>query len=80
MSNLRWFGPLLAAAFVAAAHAQAIDAAMKLTGEARTKALVVGAPSPFANVQLKFIDPAEALDKQQQWIRQYDDVVIRGAK
>jgi len=37
-------------------------------------------PSPFANVQLKFIDPAENLDKQQQWIKQYDEVVIRGAK
>jgi iron(III) transport system substrate-binding protein len=36
--------------------------------------------SPFANVDLKFIDPAEALDKQQQWIKQYDDVVTRGAK
>jgi hypothetical protein len=31
-------------------------------------------------VQLKFIDPAENLDKQQQWIKQYDDVVTRGAK
>ena len=37
-------------------------------------------PSPFANVQLKFIDPAENLDKQQQWTKQYDDVVVRGAK
>lgn len=37
-------------------------------------------PSPFANVQLKFIDPAEAIDKQQQWIKQYDDVVTRGAR
>jgi iron(III) transport system substrate-binding protein len=37
-------------------------------------------PSPFANVPLKFIDPAENLDKQQQWIKQFDDVVIHGAK
>jgi iron(III) transport system substrate-binding protein len=37
-------------------------------------------PSPFANVQLKFIDPAENLDKQQQWIKQYDDVVLKGGK
>ena len=36
--------------------------------------------SPFANVQLKFIDPVENLDKQQQWIKQYDDVVFRGAR
>lgn len=36
--------------------------------------------SPFSNVQLKFIDPAENLDKQQQWTKQYDDVVTRGAK
>jgi iron(III) transport system substrate-binding protein len=35
-------------------------------------------PSPFANVELKLIDPAENLDKQQQWIKQYDDIVIRG--
>ena len=37
-------------------------------------------PSPFHNVKIRFIDPAENLDKQQQWTRQYDDVVIRGAK
>jgi len=35
-------------------------------------------PSPFANVQLKFIDPAENLDKQQQWMKQFDDVVLKG--
>jgi iron(III) transport system substrate-binding protein len=37
-------------------------------------------PSAFANVKLKFIDPAENLDKQQQWIKQYDEVVIKGGK
>jgi iron(III) transport system substrate-binding protein len=37
-------------------------------------------PSAFANVQLKFIDPAENLDKQQQWIKQFDDVVLKGSK
>jgi len=35
-------------------------------------------PSPFANVQLKLIDPAENLDKQQQWMKQFDDVVLKG--
>jgi iron(III) transport system substrate-binding protein len=36
--------------------------------------------SPFNGVDIKFIDPAENLDKQQQWIKQFDDIVIRGAK
>jgi iron(III) transport system substrate-binding protein len=37
-------------------------------------------PSSFDHVKLKFIDPAENLDKQQEWIKQFDDVVIKGAK
>jgi len=37
-------------------------------------------PSPFAKVQLNFIDPAESLDKQQQWMKQFDDVVLKGGK
>jgi len=37
-------------------------------------------PSPFSDVKLKFIDPAENLDKQQQWVKQYDEIVLKGAK
>jgi iron(III) transport system substrate-binding protein len=36
--------------------------------------------SPFSNVQLRFIDPAENLDKQQPWIKQFEDTMIRGGK
>jgi iron(III) transport system substrate-binding protein len=43
MSKSRWFAPLLAMGFAAAAHAQDIDAVMRLPDEARMKALVEGA-------------------------------------
>jgi iron(III) transport system substrate-binding protein len=37
-------------------------------------------PNPFANVAVKFIDPAEALDKQDKWLKQWDEIVAKKAK
>jgi iron(III) transport system substrate-binding protein len=36
--------------------------------------------SPMGDIQLKFIDPSEALDKQVQWLKLYEDNVTRRAK
>jgi iron(III) transport system substrate-binding protein len=36
-------------------------------------------PSPFGDLPIKFIDPAEALDKQDQWLRTYQDTFIKRA-
>jgi iron(III) transport system substrate-binding protein len=36
--------------------------------------------SPMGNTPIKFIDPAEALDKQTQWLKHWEDVVIRRSK
>jgi iron(III) transport system substrate-binding protein len=36
-------------------------------------------PSPFGNLPIKFIDPAEAIDKQDQWTRLYEDTFIKRA-
>ncbi len=37
-------------------------------------------PSPFANVPLKFIDPAKALDMQDKWLRNFDEMIVKKAK
>jgi iron(III) transport system substrate-binding protein len=37
-------------------------------------------PSPFGDMPIKFIDPAEALDKQDQWIKLYEETVVKRAK
>ncbi len=37
-------------------------------------------PNPFANVAVKYIDPAEALDKQDKWLKQWDEMVAKKAK
>jgi iron(III) transport system substrate-binding protein len=34
-------------------------------------------PSPMGNLQIKFIDPAEAIDKQDRWTRLYEDTFIK---
>jgi iron(III) transport system substrate-binding protein len=36
-------------------------------------------PSPFGNMPIKFIDPAEAIDKQDPWTRLYEDTFIKRA-
>ncbi|MGZ5078122.1 MAG: ABC transporter substrate-binding protein [Usitatibacter sp.] len=36
-------------------------------------------PSPMGNLQIKYIDPAEAIDKQEPWTRLYEQIFIRGA-
>ena len=35
------------------------------------------APSPFGEMPIKYIDPAEALEKQDAWRKQFDDLFIR---
>jgi iron(III) transport system substrate-binding protein len=37
-------------------------------------------PSPMGNMPIKFIDPAEALDKQDQWLKHWQDNIIRRTK
>lgn len=37
-------------------------------------------PSPFGDMPIKFIDPAEAIDKQDPWTRQYESIFIKRAK
>jgi iron(III) transport system substrate-binding protein len=34
-------------------------------------------PSPFADMPIKYIDPSEALDKQDAWTRQYEAIFIK---
>jgi iron(III) transport system substrate-binding protein len=34
-------------------------------------------PSPFGDMPIKFIDPAEAIDKQDQWTKIYEDTFIK---
>ena len=34
-------------------------------------------PSPFGDMPIKYIDPAEALDQQDQWLKTYQDLFIR---
>ena len=37
-------------------------------------------PSPVANIPLTFIDPAQALDSQEKWLKSFQDVVVRKAR
>jgi iron(III) transport system substrate-binding protein len=34
-------------------------------------------PSPFGSMPIKYIDPAEALDKQDQWLKTYQEIFYR---
>jgi iron(III) transport system substrate-binding protein len=34
-------------------------------------------PSPFGDMPIKYIDPVEALDKQEQWLKQYEAIFIK---
>jgi iron(III) transport system substrate-binding protein len=34
-------------------------------------------PSPFGDMPIRFIDPAEAIDKQDPWTRQYEAIFIK---
>ena len=36
-------------------------------------------PSPFGDLAIQFIDPVEAIDKQDQWSRIYQDTFIKRA-
>ena len=37
-------------------------------------------PSPLGDMPIKFIDPAEAIDKQEPWTKLYQDIFIKRAK
>ena len=37
-------------------------------------------PSPFGDMPIRYIDPAEALEKQDQWLKLYQDTVVRRAR
>src|SRR5205085_1432252 len=34
-------------------------------------------PSPFGEMPIKYIDPAEALDNQDKWLRTFEDLFVR---
>jgi iron(III) transport system substrate-binding protein len=34
-------------------------------------------PSPFGDMPIKYIDPAQAIEKQDQWIRQYEAIFVK---
>jgi len=36
--------------------------------------------TPFSKVPLRFVDPAQALDRQDKWTKLYDEVVIKNAR
>jgi iron(III) transport system substrate-binding protein len=37
-------------------------------------------PSPMGNTPIRFIDPAEAIDKQDEWLKHWQDNIIRRTK
>lgn len=37
-------------------------------------------PNPFNGVPVKYIDPAAALDKQDKWLKMFDEVIVKKAK
>jgi iron(III) transport system substrate-binding protein len=37
-------------------------------------------PSKLAGVPVKFIDPGKAIDNQDKWLKQYDDIVLKKAR
>jgi iron(III) transport system substrate-binding protein len=37
-------------------------------------------PNAFTNVPLKFVDPAKALDMQDKWMRNFDEMIVKKAK
>ena len=37
-------------------------------------------PSPFGDMPIRYIDPAEALEKQDQWLKLYEETVVKRAK
>lgn len=37
-------------------------------------------PSPVANVAVKYIDPAKALDLQDKWLKSFEEVIVKKAR
>jgi iron(III) transport system substrate-binding protein len=37
-------------------------------------------PSKLAGVQVKYIDPGKAIDNQDKWLKQYDEIVLKKAR
>lgn len=37
-------------------------------------------PSPIANMAVKFIDPATALDQQDKWLKSFEDIIVKKAR
>ena len=37
-------------------------------------------PSPVAGVAVKYIDPGQAIDKQDKWQKSYDEIVLKKAR
>ena len=37
-------------------------------------------PSPFANVPVKYIDPGKALDMQDKWLKDFEEIIIKKAR
>ena len=37
-------------------------------------------PSPIAGIEVKYIDPATALDSQEKWLKMFDEAIIKKAR
>lgn len=37
-------------------------------------------PSPLGNVEIKYIDPARALDLQDKWLKSFEEIILRKAR
>ncbi len=57
-----------------------LNEGQKLLADNHYVAASMKIPSPFANVPLKFIDPAKALDMQDKWLRNFDEMIVKRAK
>jgi len=36
--------------------------------------------SPFTNVVLKFVNPGQALDRHDKWVKMYDEVLVKNVR
>jgi iron(III) transport system substrate-binding protein len=37
-------------------------------------------PNPFSQVTVKMIDPVRALEMQERWLKQFDEMIVKKAK
>ncbi len=57
-----------------------LNEGQKMLADTHNVAASMKIPSPFANVPLTFVDPAKALDMQNKWLRNFDEMIVKKAK